>query len=236
MRVLNPPPPTEATHRALDLRALLQMVGVVLTLVVSVAGSQVPRWFFFVPVGYFFLLIAVYICPYAWKRAMERRRLRLRYKRLADRWGNFRDQIESLRGFFDPQRPDSLPSLMLGLAVRLSENKVTGITQQELDLINGYLAFLNDQLTTLAFRVREEPTDMAKAHDLIRDFEILAESPARLGIFVTLLRIRGDALWDKGHHEILEGFKQRLRNYELFARQTNRETGEGFFLEHLRTL
>ncbi len=72
--------------------------------------------------------------------------------------------------------------------VWINEKKVSGIGQGELNLNSAFPAFAAARMGDLAFRATQQPVNLAQAQNLVSDFEVLVDSPNRLGIFRMPLR------------------------------------------------
>lgn len=217
----------------LDRKAVLELVGVVLTLAIAVASTQVPHWFFLVPAGYLILLIGTSFGPALCEKGTEYLQARMRRKRLLARWDELRAQVETFYRFVKHDDIRSVQHLLMKLIPLLNEKEASGISQEQVSLIQGFLNVAEQQAMTLALKARRKPTDLDHARELIRDFELLVDSLNRVEIIRILRRVRAHAAWGQAWEEFWEGFKHFLRDYEAFARRMNREIGEEVFREYM---
>ena len=139
---------SEPRQPPLDVKAFLQLVVAVLGLAFSVAGKDVPRWFFLVPVGLLVILIGTYAWPYTGSKLITHWTGMIQLGKLLSHWGEFGDHVEAFYGLLKRDRAESLHSVLPGLSS--FDKDVSTMSREQQTIFQDYLVVVEENAGVLA--------------------------------------------------------------------------------------
>lgn len=198
--------------------AALGLVGVAITLWVSLSKPGVPGWYFFVPVAYFMLILVAW----GW-RPMCRTASRVRLARreritLGLHWSGYQSRVKRFREFFDP----NLTSSWHHLVVAIGANDLRARVDPFLNLMARLVPAAEKQAGTL-------PQMVAEAKGICEDFEILVGAVDHFQLLALIDKLDLGPENAELRRHFLDEYNHFLRDYESFAAHANSALGTPVF-------
>ncbi len=201
--------------------AALGLVGVAITLWVSLSKPGVPGWYFILPVAYLVLILL------AWGWAPTRRIAnRIGHARrektvLRLHWSGYKSRVKRFGDFFDPHMTSSWHHLVVSIGANDLQARV-----------DPFLIVMARLVPAAEKRARSLPKMAEEAKAICEDFETLVGAVEHFQLPTSVSKLDLGPENAELRRHFLDEYNHFLRDYESFAADANSALGTPVFRQH----